>query len=378
MIKVSTTYHFSPVPQEPQVRPPTGQDRSLQMNIPVRKLEIDLDRAQEVIEQAEKREQAIISRKRRSAAPVAEQIRETSIEIDSLMAKYQAIGCSPRANFPDTFSLTILERYYQPMTGALKSDTINHASDADSLQLAAPVAIVNITPPPVTGLVSAMRPEGYPSAVTLFLMCALSLLAGIKFHFGENLRQAIKSFFNYQQARRMLVERRESDKQATLYSNILFSFVAGIFISLVLPFFGISLPWDSYGLSIVSFSLAVGLLYMVKAGIWKTLGVVFVVQPFSREYVYSMFLYNCNLSLFIFPFVAAIPFVSGEVLPYLIFGAATILGIAYLLRIWRIFQIIHAQNAPVYYFILYLCTLEILPLLLFVKVCKVLNDCLVM
>ncbi len=374
------------------VRPKSNQNRTFQINFPVEKLQIDPERAQEVIEQTEQREQQIIAEKRRIFVPKIEPLRKPSIEVDSLMAKYQHIGCSPHTAFPDTFTLTILERYYQPMTATLPSlsivdttrtaslaniDTTNPLTASDNVSVISP-APVSTTSVPTTGFAGKIRTEDYPSMVTVFLMCELILLTCIKFYFGKNLLQAFLSFFNYQQARRMFEERRESDKQAALFSNILFSFVTGIFLSFVLPFFGAPLIWGSYTLSIVFFSLAVGLLYMIKAGVWKMFGVVFMTQSFSQTYVYNMFLYNRNIGLFIFPLVAIIPYVTESVTPYVIYGVFVIFGISYLLKVWRIFQIIHEQNASVYHFILYLCTLEILPVLLFVKVCKVLNDCLIM
>jgi hypothetical protein len=173
---------------------------------------------------------------------------------------------------------------------------------------------------------------------------------------------------------RLYDERRETDRQSTIFSNFLFAIVAGIFISLVLPFFEAIPLWENYSLAILFFTFATGLLYFLKARIWQALGVVFHVQMFSRLYIYNMFLYNRSAGLVIFPLVAVIPYMTPAITPFLIFCVITVFISSYLLRLWRFFQIIHAQYISVFYFILYLCTLEILPLLLLIKSCKMLTD----
>ena len=221
---------------------------------------------------------------------------------------------------------------------------------------------------------SDLRQEGYPSSVTVFIICGLALLTVIKYNFGKNLSDMFLSFFNYRHALRMIEERRESDRQAAMFSNVLFILVTGIFVAIVLPFFGANLLWGSYTWSILFFSAATALLYILKAWMWHILGFIFKAQAFSKMYVYQLFLYNRNAGLAVFPLVAAIPFVPETITPFLIYAAISIYAFAYLFRQWRNFRMIHDQNISLFYFILYLCTLEILPLLLFAKSCKVLSE----
>ena len=384
MIKTSMTFYFPETKQDTLAIPQQRQPQT-PLDISVRKPLLDLERAEEVFKQFEQREQEIIESQRPVIRPKAvPRLREPSIEVDSLMAKYQYIGCSPRANFPDTFTLTVLERYYQPITAAVTpvtagDSTITTVSTIplqDSLQTSIPIKTAEI-PHISPGFTTDSRSTGYPSSVTLFLICGLALLAVIKYQFGKNLTEAFRSFFSYRQSLRLFEERRESDRQATVLSNILFALVAGIFISVVLPFFGISPLWGNYAWSILFFSFATGLLYILKAWIWQMLGVVFLIQPFSKVYIYNMFLYNRNIGLFILPLVAIIPYVTAAIMPFAIYSVLVIVVLSYLFKLCRIFQIILGQNVSVFYFILYLCTLEILPLLLFVKGCKTLGECVI-
>ena len=368
--------NFSEIQQDTLIRP---QQRQGQPSLDITVRRPNLERAEEIMRQFEQREQEVIASQRLAAIPKPkreEPVREPSIEVDSLMAKYLHIGCSPRTNFPDTFTLTVLERYYQPIPSAMTPINAADTSVAllpDSLQATIPVTAI-AKPDTITGFSGETRQEGYSSSITVFILCGLFLLAIIKYHFGRNLPETFRSAFSFRQSIRLFEERRESDRQAAVLSNMLFAMIAGIFISLVLPFFGTNPFWGSYALSVLFFSFATGLLYFLKARIWQALGVVFQAQAFSKMYIFNMFLYNRNTGLIIFPLVALIPYVAWTVTPYLIYGVMAVIVLFYLLRQWRNFQIILAQNVSAFYFILYLCTLEILPLLLFVKGCKVLSE----
>jgi len=305
---------------------PLQQSRPLPA-INIRKPQVDLERAEEIIRQFEQREQEIIQSQQPEVKPrtkPVEPVEKPIIKVDTLLQK----------------------------------DTI---------------PIITIVPPSIrTELSSEARKVDYPSSITVFIILGLALLTIIKYYFGKNLFEAIKSFFNYRQAMRMFEERRESDRQAAFLSNVMFVLNTGVFVSITIPFFGASLPWESYTFSILFFSAAIGCLYILKAWIWNLLGIVFVTQTFSKIYIYNMFLYNRNIGLMIFPSVAMIPFVTAEIAPYFVYSVFFIVAISYFFKLIRIFQIIHELNVSVFYFILYLCTFEILPLLLLIKVCKML------
>jgi len=378
MITEPTKYYYSSFSQDTLIRTQQLPNQPLP-GITVPQKQINLERAEEVFKQFEQREQEMISIQPpvvRVKPKPQETVGKPSIEVDTLMAKYQHIGCSPREYFPDTFTLTVLERYYQPIITA--KTPMNKAgplsvSTPDSFQVIIPAFTVEI-PTVQRGFVGELRKEVYTTSITLFIICTLIFLTIIKNQFRRNMLDTFRSSFSFSRSMRLFEERRETDRQAAVFINLLFTFVTGIFISLSLSIWGAKPLWESYTLSILFFTLATGLLYFLKAHIWQILGVVFNVQVFSRLYIHNMFLYNRNTGLIIFPFVAILPYISESIAPVLAYCVISIFAISYLLRLCRIFQIIHDQNVSVFYFILYLCTLEILPLLLFIKGCKVLSE----
>ena len=354
---------------KPQQRP--GQ---LFPNITVRRSLIDLERAEEVMRQFEEREkleqELNVSQIPRARTKQGEPLRNPSIEVDTLLMNYRHIGCTPRASFPDTFSLTILERYYQPISGIRTS----FADTADSSKVAALQTITVVKPAIRPGIAHEPRSGSYPASITIILMCGLALLAFIKYHFRKYLVETLKSLFSYRQAQRIFEDRRESGRQAAFLSNILFILMTGFFVSMALPFFGAKPLCDNYVLSILFFALATGLLYFLKATVWRILGFIFMARSFVETYIHNMYMINRNVGLIIFSPVALIPYANALITPYIVYGVIVVFVLSYVLKIWRIFEIILSQNVSIFYFILYLCTLEILPLLLCIKGCKALSE----
>ena len=217
-------------------------------------------------------------------------------------------------------------------------------------------------------------PIGYPSSITLFLIFVIILLTFIKYNFGKNIKESFLAFFNYRQSIRVFEERRDSDRQSSILSNIFFALVIGIFVSMLFPFYGTNPLWGNYTLSILFFSVAVVLIYFVKACIWQILGGVFIVQNFSKVYIYNMFLFNRIVGYIIFPLVAIFPYIYEIITPFIVYSVFAIIVLSYFFKLWRIFKIFNEQNVGFFYFILYLCTFEILPLLLFIKSCKILSE----
>jgi len=87
-----------------------------------------------------------------------------------------------------------------------------------------------------------------------------------------------------------------------------------------------------------------------------------------------MFLFNRITVLAIFPFIALIPYIFEVISSYITIFVIIVFVFSYFLRLFSFFKIFNAQNVSIFYFILYLCALEILPLLLIVKSCRILID----
>jgi hypothetical protein len=359
-----------------KINPPQPELHTIQLSIPVSRPRID--RAQEIIEQVAEREQKTVQQI--LFVPRIRKPRQPSIEGEPLMDKYQDIGCKQPVDFPDTMTLTILERHHflpirtlskelaagNPPDTSLLATSVTNLSDSVSVSVS-----VSAVALPVQA-----RDDNYPSvSIMLFLLGLLAFFTWIKYHFGRSLASSVRSFINYRQSCRMQEERKEFDRQAALYVNVFCCLVLGIFVSLSLPALEIEPLSGSYSLSILFFSSSAAILFSLNVIVWKIFGDIFLIQPVTQEYVHNLFLYNRNTGIIIFPLVLAIPFVANGLLIPLIYTIITVIAGVYLLRVFRFFQIIHAKKVSAFYFLLYLCTLEILPFFMLMKACKSLIDC---
>ncbi|MDR1672998.1 MAG: DUF4271 domain-containing protein [Bacteroidales bacterium] len=352
----------------------------ISLMLPVSKPQLDLDRAQELMEQVTEREEKMF-RQQMSVTQHVRKPKQPSVEIHPLMRPYRDMGCRLPVYFPDTIRLTALEQYYYLPIDQLPATTDSAVvtapaiaeTFADSIPQAAdtiPQAPVVAAKPTVSRPATTARPDKYPDAsVTLSLMAALLLFTWFKYRFGRNLRWSFLAFFNYRQSCRMQEESRESDRRAALCANLFCCLVAGIFITLLLSVFGRE-QWESKSLSIVVFSVAVAVTIRVNVFLWTVIGHIFLFQSVARDYAYNVLLCSRVTGIVIFPFVLLIPFVAGWFAHIPVYAALAVAGGIYLLRLFRFFQIIHAKKVPAFYFILYLCTLEILPFCLLAKACK--------
>jgi hypothetical protein len=107
---------------------------------------------------------------------------------------------------------------------------------------------------------------------------------------------------------------------------------------------------------------------LVRVALLRFTGFLFVKYNLFAEYIHNSFVVNKGTGIVLFPVVITahyfpFPFVSTVLISGLI-----ILLISFILKSIRAYQIIKRKDVVLFYLILYLCTLEFLPLLLGYKV----------
>lgn len=110
------------------------------------------------------------------------------------------------------------------------------------------------------------------------------------------------------------------------------------------------------------------LLFSLKHIILSVIGKIFPLKEAASKYSFLMASANISIGLFLVPFNLLISFVAG-IQGFLIFWVISLIAIFYLLRAFRALSFSGKLFASdKFHFLLYLCTLEILPILLIAKV----------
>jgi hypothetical protein len=87
----------------------------------------------------------------------------------------------------------------------------------------------------------------------------------------------------------------------------------------------------------------------------------------TNEYLRNIFLFNKIFGLIVFPLLVAHPFIDIKFRFIFIYAGIIIFVLLFILRIFRGIVISVKNKFSIFYIILYLCTLEILPVLIFYK-----------
>ncbi len=103
---------------------------------------------------------------------------------------------------------------------------------------------------------------------------------------------------------------------------------------------------------------------LLRLIVLKMTGFLFLNEPIFSEYIHNTFVVNKGVGIALFPVI-----IMAQYFPYTLISYVLILGMiiylaAFIYKSFRGYQIIIRKDVLIFYMILYLCTLEILPLLL--------------
>lgn len=186
--------------------------------------------------------------------------------------------------------------------------------------------------------------------------------------FGKQIKQFYSSAFNRVKAVNVFEERGIITGRVSFILNIFYFFVLGLLGMHIMDFTGFIIRGvNPLGLFFILTSLFLAV-YILKYLFGIILGYLLDFSEYTSAYFFHAFIFNKTYAIFIFPFLLVIPYVDNEWALLLLRGSIIIYGIFYVLRTFRIFILSIQINLSVFYLFLYLCALEIVPILVIVKV----------
>lgn len=259
-------------------------------------------------------------------------------------------------------------------TVAQKSSAFSPATKKDqfldkNLQLLEPIHPVNSirvslsTEMPTQGLILPQRKlQHRQTDWTLgVLIIALALFASVRLFFGKYLVQLFLSAVNYTTASRLFRERSVSLTHASFRLDLIFVLTFSLFLFQIFGK-GIDFKVDSSFLKYLMVFGGTVLFILGKQFIYSVQGRLNESNTETREILFNMNLYNRILGLGLIPVTLILAF-SRLTDPQIVvaLGLGMVL-ICYVLLVFRGLKILVRKDIPLFYLILYLCTLEILPL----------------
>lgn len=196
------------------------------------------------------------------------------------------------------------------------------------------------------------------------LVMAFFLFATVRLIFNKYLSQLAQATINYSTFTRVFRERYFNLLHASFRLDVIFHFILALFgyqfLTAYRLDFGIK---SSFYVYLICLGMVISY-FLVKKIVYALTGIMTESKREVKEYLFSITVYNRILGLFLLPLTAVIAFVPVYQPELFLFLGLGIIGIFYLLSLRRGAKIFLRKHFSILYLILYLCTLEFLPLLL--------------
>jgi hypothetical protein len=193
------------------------------------------------------------------------------------------------------------------------------------------------------------------------------LMAIIRFSFNKYLQRLVDSILNYQTSNNLFLEKNMRNLRGSIFLNGLFFINISFFVVLYYNYLYSDFGTETTFLTFLYTLAGLLLIYFGKFIIVRTIGYIFDGVKEGKEYLHTVFIYNKNLGIFLLPVTLSVPFIA-EFAAYFLLNTGLVLAIIfYLFRLFRGIKILFRKHVSIFYMILYLCALEILPLLVIYK-----------
>lgn len=213
-----------------------------------------------------------------------------------------------------------------------------------------------------------------PDWILVILVLTLGLLAYLRKTNSKRLRQLVNAFASNRFVRQMLREEQAFTNRASVLLTINYWVVGALFISQIFhysPFIDelAELSWLPRGP--VFFFIALGGLasfYLVKVALIYLAGWLFNIPNATEEYLFNFQLFATVQGLVLLPVAISVAYLNWAG-PSLMIAVGAFLSLGFLLvRLFKgLYLGISSTNFSWFYIIVYICSLEILPLLAIAK-----------
>jgi hypothetical protein len=205
----------------------------------------------------------------------------------------------------------------------------------------------------------------YWPVVLLFVV--FSMYVYLNFTNPKKLLQVFLSVYSNQASKQLYREDYRLTKSMSVLLSLSFVMVMAFLLFVCNNYFGFILQDLQPLKQFLFFTAVILLMYIVKLSSNYFIGFSTMSQELNHEYIFNVFISSQTLGVVLLPLVICIQF-SRYPTEWFLYPAIILCGAFYILRFIRGFIIsVVEQNVGIVYIFLYLCALEILPLLVLIK-----------
>lgn len=196
------------------------------------------------------------------------------------------------------------------------------------------------------------------------LVVIFAAIAWIRVAYPRRFRQTFQTFIYNRFVRQTMREELVLSHGSSLVLISIFILTAGLFTMQLVQAGHLDLPFAGNPLWLIFLKVSgvIAVVYLAKLLVVRFLQFLFQTDAGFSEYIFNTFLINKVLGLLLLPCVIGLAFLSPAYVDAFIYAGLGLVSGAYIYRLVRGMLSGIAQNVSRFYLILYLCTLEILPL----------------
>jgi hypothetical protein len=211
-------------------------------------------------------------------------------------------------------------------------------------------------------------PNLFESWMTLIFFIIFILFAYIKVNYGKKFEQIFNSVLRLGYLRQIMREEQVTTQRSSISLNIVFILMLGLFLYEFFVYKKLNIFEKKGILLYLLCILALSILYFGKYLVIKFFESLFQYKEPLEEYLYNTTQINKTIGILLFPILIVCTFINKDHVHLFFISVVIALTILIILRLLRGLAIGFSYNVSKLYIILYLCTVELIPFILLVKV----------
>ena len=196
----------------------------------------------------------------------------------------------------------------------------------------------------------------------------LVFIAWIRVAYPKYITTLFISSYSFQTASKTYQEKSIIHRRVGYLFDILYFLSGALFLLQLYHFYDKDfLNSDNFGIFAISFAFLAALV-MIRVLIMTLIGHIFNRFELFKSFLYHYYIFTKVIGIILLPFMAALPYTRGAIHNMLLYSALTLVALIIFLRAVRIIMFVRKNVLLLFYLILYLCTVELLPLTVIIKV----------
>lgn len=196
----------------------------------------------------------------------------------------------------------------------------------------------------------------------LAIVFGFAFLAFIKTIFPDYIRKYFVAVYSKHMSNILQREINPTSQQAAFLLNLAYTYSFSILLFELFLVFDIYTPINNSLLLWLTLWAGVLIFFICKFFIIRFISVVFSLSEMGGTYLHNYLVFTKVAGLVILPFALIIPYIPLGFEKIMAYCAVFIVSLLYFFRNFNGIQIIIRKQFSIFYLILYLCTLEFLPL----------------